>query len=105
MNRLDWREVPLSGRVLIEASAGTGKTHAIALIYLRLILESAASKIVVERVPHRSTRLFLMAKTDAAQLGVVLMAIRQGAIAIGKRLATHFPASPSPAPLNGDTRQ
>ena len=70
-----------------------------------LILESAASKIVVERVPHRSTRLFLMAKTDAAQLGVVLMAIRQGAIAIGKRLAMHFPASPSPAPLNGDSRQ
>lgn len=67
-----------------------------------LILESAGSRIVVERVPHRSTRLFLMAKTDAAQLGVVLMAIRQGAAAIGKRLATHFPATPPPTPSNGD---
>lgn len=70
-----------------------------------LILESAASKIVVERVPHRNTRLFLMAKTDAAQLGVVLMAIRQGAVAIGKRLATHFPLSPTSASFNGDTKQ
>ena len=36
---LDWRTMPLSGRVLIEASAGTGKTWNIGLIYLRLLLE------------------------------------------------------------------
>lgn len=37
---LDWRGMPLSGRVLIEASAGTGKTYHIGLIYLRLLLET-----------------------------------------------------------------
>lgn len=36
---LDWRHMPLDGRVLIEASAGTGKTYVIALIYLRLLIE------------------------------------------------------------------
>ncbi|MEO8748254.1 MAG: UvrD-helicase domain-containing protein [Rhodanobacter sp.] len=36
---LDWRKMPLLGRVLIEASAGTGKTWNIGVIYLRLLLE------------------------------------------------------------------
>jgi len=36
---LDWRRMPLHGRILIEASAGTGKTWNIGLIYLRLLLE------------------------------------------------------------------
>ncbi|HEY0196953.1 MAG TPA: UvrD-helicase domain-containing protein [Rhodanobacter sp.] len=36
---LDWRRMPLQGRTLIEASAGTGKTWNIGLIYLRLLLE------------------------------------------------------------------
>ena len=46
---LDWRKMPLRGRVLIEASAGTGKTWNIGVIYLRLLLESDLSveKILV----------------------------------------------------------
>jgi exodeoxyribonuclease V beta subunit len=36
---LDWHRMPLDGRILIEASAGTGKTWNIGLIYLRLLLE------------------------------------------------------------------
>ena len=36
---LDWKPSPLAGRVLIEASAGTGKTYTIGLIYVRLLLE------------------------------------------------------------------
>jgi exodeoxyribonuclease V beta subunit len=36
---LDWRQLPLHGRILIEASAGTGKTWNIGLLYLRLLLE------------------------------------------------------------------
>jgi len=35
----DWRGLPLSGRSLVEASAGTGKTWTIAVLYLRLLLE------------------------------------------------------------------
>ncbi|MCB1611991.1 MAG: UvrD-helicase domain-containing protein, partial [Xanthomonadales bacterium] len=38
-SELDWRTLPLSGTSLIEASAGTGKTYNIALLYLRLVLE------------------------------------------------------------------
>ncbi len=36
---LDWQRVPLVGRQLIEASAGTGKTYTITTLVLRLILE------------------------------------------------------------------
>ncbi|GAB3746887.1 UvrD-helicase domain-containing protein [Lysobacter olei] len=41
----DWRDLPLhdGGRSLIEASAGTGKTWTIAVLYLRLLLERAVS--------------------------------------------------------------
>jgi exodeoxyribonuclease V beta subunit len=35
----DWRSVPLAGRLRIEASAGTGKTWTIAMLYLRLLLQ------------------------------------------------------------------
>ncbi|MDP2186100.1 MAG: UvrD-helicase domain-containing protein [Xanthomonadales bacterium] len=42
---IDWRSLPLGegGRSLIEASAGTGKTWTISVLYLRLILEFALS--------------------------------------------------------------
>jgi exodeoxyribonuclease V beta subunit len=39
VNELDHLNVELSGRNLIEASAGTGKTYAIVCLYLRLLLE------------------------------------------------------------------
>ncbi len=39
MNRLDLLTFPLTGRSLIEASAGTGKTYTIAALYLRAIIE------------------------------------------------------------------
>ena len=39
MNELNHLTLELSGRNLIEASAGTGKTYAIAALYLRLIIE------------------------------------------------------------------
>ncbi len=39
MNVFDLRKAPLSGKHLIEASAGTGKTYSITGIYLRLIIE------------------------------------------------------------------
>lgn len=39
MNSLNFHTLPLHGRILIEASAGTGKTYSISHIVLRLILE------------------------------------------------------------------
>jgi len=43
MNELDHLQVELAGRNLIEASAGTGKTYAIASLYLRLLIEQGLS--------------------------------------------------------------
>ena len=41
--------LPLRGQILIEASAGTGKTYTIALLFLRLLLEQelAVDEILV----------------------------------------------------------
>src|SRR5512138_1033986 len=39
MQRFDHLNIALSGRRLIEASAGTGKTYAIACLYVRLVVE------------------------------------------------------------------
>jgi len=49
---LDWMREPLTAprRVLIEASAGTGKTHAITLLYLRLLLEASDEQADVRRI-------------------------------------------------------
>ncbi len=41
MRLLDTAALPLIGLQLIEASAGTGKTHAITTLYLRLLLETS----------------------------------------------------------------
>ena len=40
MKPLDIRKLPLKGTVCIEASAGTGKTYTIALVVLRLVMET-----------------------------------------------------------------
>ncbi len=53
---LDWQRMPLHGRVLIEASAGTGKTWNIGLIYLRLLLEQGL----------RAEQILVTTFTDAA---------------------------------------
>lgn len=80
---LDWRAMPLHGRVLIEASAGTGKTWNIGVIYLRLLLErelrveqilvttftDAAAQELRERLRRRlveAERLLTSASIDAA---------------------------------------
>ena len=80
---LDWRAMPLHGRILIEASAGTGKTWNIGVIYLRLLLErelsveqilvttftDAAAQELRERLRRRlveAERLLASASVDAA---------------------------------------
>lgn len=56
----DWRALPLhaGGRSLIEASAGTGKTWTISVLYLRLLLEGDA--------PLGAARIAVTTFTDAA---------------------------------------
>jgi exodeoxyribonuclease V beta subunit len=58
MSALDAIALPLSGTSLIEASAGTGKTHTITTLYLRLLLERgrAVSEILVVTYTRAATR-------------------------------------------------
>jgi exodeoxyribonuclease V beta subunit len=58
INVLDHSEVSLSGMNLIEASAGTGKTWAIASLYLRLLLEKELrpEQILVVTYTEAATR-------------------------------------------------
>ncbi|MCL2260149.1 MAG: UvrD-helicase domain-containing protein [Fibromonadales bacterium] len=56
MQELNVREVSLKKKVLIEASAGTGKTYTIGLIVIRLLLE--------EKIPVQ--KIVLITFTDAA---------------------------------------
>lgn len=85
MNRLDTAALPLTGLQLIEASAGTGKTHAITTLYLRLLLETAhtvrdvlvvtftlaATDELRARIRHRlvEARELLAAPAQVATLG------------------------------------
>ena len=41
MQALDPLRLPLAGRLLLEASAGTGKTWTLSLLVLRLVVEQA----------------------------------------------------------------
>jgi exodeoxyribonuclease V beta subunit len=54
---LDINSIPLNGRHLIEASAGTGKTYTIAALYTRLIVEQDldVSKILVMTFTNAAT--------------------------------------------------
>ena len=62
MQTLDWQTLPLAApdRVLIEASAGTGKTWTIAALYLRLLLEGddppTVEKILVATFTEAAAR-------------------------------------------------
>ena len=58
MNRFDLLHTPLTGRNLIEASAGTGKTFTIAGVYLRLVLEERldVSRILVVTFTEAATK-------------------------------------------------
>jgi exodeoxyribonuclease V beta subunit len=57
VNALDPFEVPLHGTQLIEANAGTGKTHTITTLYLRLLLEEllAVDQILVVTYTNAAT--------------------------------------------------
>ncbi|NUR23544.1 UvrD-helicase domain-containing protein, partial [Frateuria sp.] len=86
----DWSQLPLAhapeqgGRCLIEASAGTGKTWTIAVLYLRLLLEQGLSprQIVVTTFTDAAAqelRERLRAKLRAAER----LAQAPGAAAVG----------------------
>lgn len=57
----DWRDAPLHGRLLVEASAGTGKTWTMAALYLRLLLERVDGS-----TPLTPERIVVATYTEAA---------------------------------------
>ena len=91
----DWTTLPLGagGRSLIEASAGTGKTWTIAVLYLRLLLEQGLSPraIVVttfteaaaQELRERLRRRLLWAEAQAAGF---LRVVRPDEESLGPRL-------------------
>jgi exodeoxyribonuclease V beta subunit len=78
-------EIPLWGRSLVDASAGTGKTYAIATLFLRLLIET-------ERHP---SQLLVVTFTEAATAELkdrIRSRLREGLAALATpALATHDP--------------
>ena len=60
MIALDTATLPLHGRHLIEASAGTGKTFAVANLYLRLLIDAR------DTTPHTVDEILVVTFTKAA---------------------------------------
>lgn len=56
--------IPLYGEILIEASAGTGKTHTISILYLRLLLGLRKGK----NIPLKVEEILVVTFTEAATL-------------------------------------
>ena len=62
MSQLDVLAMPLLGRQVIEASAGTGKTWTLAVLYLRLVLGHGR----VDAIGLKPSQILVMTFTDAA---------------------------------------
>ncbi|THD08214.1 UvrD-helicase domain-containing protein [Metallibacterium scheffleri] len=113
---LDWMRLPLAAprRVLIEASAGTGKTHTLTLLYLRLLLEApddAAADVrgillstfteaaVAELRQRLRARLDEAERLLAARSGGAALAVGEAADSLARYLHTHLPLPPAAALL------
>ena len=63
---LDPRTLPLSGSQLVEASAGTGKTFTIAMVYLRLVLGHGTHDAAHPAGPLTPPQILVVTFTEAA---------------------------------------
>ncbi|KDE39918.1 Exodeoxyribonuclease V beta chain [Nitrincola lacisaponensis] len=64
INRLDPLTFPLQGQALIEASAGTGKTFTLALLYLRLVIQHGGEQAFTR--PLLPPEILVVTFTNAA---------------------------------------
>ena len=114
---LDWMRLSLRAprRVLIEASAGTGKTHTITLLYLRLLLEASDAAAVDVRGVLVSTfteaaaaelRLRLRVRLGAAEqllqahcANALMLASDEPADSLARYVRDHLPLEPQAALL------
>lgn len=88
----DWKKLPLAGdgRSLVEASAGTGKTWTIAVLYLRLLLE--------EKLSPRRIIVSTFTNAAAAELAERLRGKLLWALAEAERFAAGDEADDDEAP-------
>ncbi|MHB1896398.1 MAG: UvrD-helicase domain-containing protein [Metallibacterium sp.] len=114
---LDWMRLPLRAprRVLIEASAGTGKTYTLTLLYLRLLLEAPDDAAADVRGVLVSTfteaaaaelRLRLRARLGAAEqllqahcAAALTLASDEPADSLARYVRDHLPLEPQAALL------
>lgn len=94
MNAFDWRTIALDAPALIEASAGTGKTYTIALLYLRLICERDAPTTSVLVSTFTELAASELTERIGARLKQALAALdgNSGDAALDAYLATLDPA-------------
>lgn len=78
MKALDATAVPLFGTHLIEASAGTGKTYAIATLYLRCLLESQLSVDQVLVVTYTRAATAELRERIRARIREAIAALKAG---------------------------
>ena len=112
--------VPLCGKCLIEASAGTGKTYAIASLYLRLVIEQglapenilvvtftdAATKELRDRIrqPVRARRAHLRRRERLWDAVGAAARVLGPVVPVGfplPEVAQRRPVPPRPAELTG----
>ncbi|VFP86189.1 exodeoxyribonuclease V subunit beta [Candidatus Erwinia haradaeae] len=69
-SRLEPFTLPLKGEVIIEASAGTGKTFTIGLIYLRLLLGLGGKSDFIRRLSVEEILVVTFTEASAAELRI-----------------------------------
>jgi exodeoxyribonuclease V beta subunit len=96
MQALDPLNIPLHGKNLIQASAGTGKTWTISLLYLRLILEQLLTVDKILVVTYTRAATDELRSRIRARLKAAVAAYEQPALATDEYqiLLTQYPANP-----------
>ena len=98
MNSLNLHTLPLRGRQVIEASAGTGKTWTLAALYLRLVLAHGRKGMP----PLLPSQILVMTFTEAATAELrerVRDRLHQAAVWFDAKVAGVAPADPLLDPL------
>ena len=96
MQALDPLSIPLNGKNLIQASAGTGKTWTISLLYLRLILEQLLTVDKILVVTYTRAATDELRSRIRARLKAAVAAYEQPTLASDEyqALLAQYPADP-----------
>lgn len=94
---LDLTALPLRGRLLIEASAGTGKTFTLAALYLRLVLQLGGQQAFLRPLAPQDILVVTFTNAATAELRErIRQRLLEGAAALRGRLESVSAADPVP---------